>query len=61
MLKIDPRFSLESEKRLTAFKDPVIGERRLAALRKAGLPDKPPLPLPDKPSIAVLPFVKHDR
>jgi len=25
--------------------------------RKAGLPDKPPLPLPDKPSIAVLPFV----
>ena len=27
------------------------------ALRKAGLSDKPPLPLPDKPSIAVLPFV----
>jgi adenylate cyclase len=27
------------------------------ALRKAGIPDKPPLPLPDKPSIAVLPFV----
>jgi adenylate cyclase len=26
-------------------------------LIKAGLPDKPPLPLPDKPSIAVLPFV----
>jgi adenylate cyclase len=37
VLKIDPRFSLESEKRLTAFKDPVYGERRLAALRKAGL------------------------
>jgi adenylate cyclase len=29
----------------------------LEALRKAGLPEKPPLPLPDKPSIAVLPFV----
>lgn len=29
----------------------------VAALRKAGLPEKPPLPLPDKPSIAVLPFV----
>jgi TolB-like protein len=28
-----------------------------AALRKAGLPENPPLPLPDKPSIAVLPFV----
>ncbi len=32
-------------------------ERYIDALRKAGLPDKPPLPLPDKPSIAVLPFV----
>ena len=58
VLKIDPKFSLEgAAKRLTAYKDPAIGERRLAALRKAGLPDKPPLPLPDKPSIAVLPFV----
>ncbi len=37
VLKIDPKFSLENEKRLTAFKDPSIGERRLAALRKAGL------------------------
>ena len=37
VLKIDPKFSLENEKRLTAFKDPAIGERRLAALRKAGL------------------------
>jgi len=27
------------------------------ALRKAGLPETPPLPIPDKPSIAVLPFV----
>jgi adenylate cyclase len=27
------------------------------ALRKAGLPETPPLPLPEKPSIAVLPFV----
>jgi adenylate cyclase len=39
VLKIDPKFSLEREKRLTAFKDPDIGERRLAALRKAGLPE----------------------
>jgi adenylate cyclase len=28
----------------------------LEGLRKAGLPDEPPLALPDKPSIAVLPF-----
>jgi len=30
--------------------------RMLDALRMAGLPEEPPLPLPDKPSIAVLPF-----
>lgn len=29
----------------------------LESLRRAGLPETPPLPLPDKPSIAVLPFV----
>jgi len=29
----------------------------MAALRKAALPETPPLPLPDKPSIAVLSFV----
>jgi adenylate cyclase len=29
----------------------------MAALREAGIPETPPLPLPDKPSIAVLPFV----
>jgi TolB-like protein len=28
----------------------------LEGLRKAGFPDEPPLALPDKPSIAVLPF-----
>jgi adenylate cyclase len=39
VLKINPKFSLGKEKRLTAFKDPTIGERRLAALRKAGLPE----------------------
>lgn len=39
------------------YKNPADLERRLTTLRKAGLPDKPPLSLPDKPSIAVLPFV----
>jgi TolB-like protein len=33
----------------------------IAALRKAGLPETPPLPLPDKPSIAVLPFENLNR
>jgi adenylate cyclase len=39
------------------LKDKAELERVIDALRKAGLPEKPPLPLPDKPSIAVLPFV----
>jgi adenylate cyclase len=38
------------------YKDPAEIERVTALLRKAGLPDKPPMPLPDKPSIAVLAF-----
>jgi adenylate cyclase len=42
---------------LCPFKDKAERERLIDALLKAGLPEKPPLPLPDKPSIAVLPFV----
>ena len=38
------------------FKNPEVAESFFVALRKAGIPEKPPLPLPDKPSIAVLPF-----
>ena len=33
-----------------------LGSANSTLYSKAGLPDKPPLPLPDKPSIAVLPF-----
>ena len=40
----------------TRYKDPAQTERLLDDLRRAGLPEEPPLPLPDKPSIAVLPF-----
>ena len=56
VLELNPKFSLDAFQKLLPYKDPVTLERRLVALRKAGLPDKPPLPLPDKPSIAVLPF-----
>ena len=56
VLKINPKYSLENFKKVASYKNPAHLERRLVALRKAGLPDKPPLPLPDKPSIAVLPF-----
>ncbi|MCJ7803252.1 MAG: tetratricopeptide repeat protein, partial [Desulfobacterales bacterium] len=34
-----------------------IAEAVRKAYRKVGIPETPPLPLPDKPSIAVLPFV----
>jgi len=56
ILKLNPKFSLERFAK-TMLHRGAVKERYLAALRKAGLPDTPPLPLPDKPSIAVLPFV----
>jgi len=40
-----------------SYKTEKIYSNVIEALRKAGLPETPPLPLPDKPSIAVLPFV----
>jgi adenylate cyclase len=56
ILRINPRFSFEGKKQKLPYKDQSVVERLEESLRKAGLPDKPPLPLPDKPSIAVLPF-----
>jgi len=58
VLKIEPEFSLKVVKHINTYDytDPALMERRLNALRKAGIPDNPPLPLPDKPSIAVLAF-----
>jgi adenylate cyclase len=57
VLKERPQLTLESLKRFFIYKNRDHLERLLSALRKAGLPETPPLPLPDKPSIAVLPFV----
>ena len=57
ILKINPNFSVEEAKKVHRWRDPEYSERWLSSLRKAGIPEKPPLPLPDKPSIAVLPFV----
>ena len=56
VLRIQPKFSLKRFANRIAIKDKTERERNIDALRKAGLPDEPPLPLPDKPSIAVLPF-----
>jgi len=57
LLRVDFTYSLERYRKQSFYKDPARLEWYLSALRKAGIPDKPPLPLPDKPSIAVLPFV----
>jgi adenylate cyclase len=55
-LEINPKISCKSWGKALVYKDPAQTELILEALRKAGLPETQPLPLPDKPSIAVLPF-----
>jgi TolB-like protein/Flp pilus assembly protein TadD len=57
ILRIDPKFSVKRFARGQPYKNQSDTELFINALRKAGLPETPPLPLPDKPSIAVLPFV----
>jgi adenylate cyclase len=56
ILKLNPNFSLERFSKRMLHRG-AVKELYLAALRRAGLPETPPLSLPDKPSIAVLPFV----
>ena len=56
VLRIFPQFSLEYYAKFDLYKNKTDFERYLESLRKAGIPDTPPLPLPDKPSIAVLAF-----
>ena len=59
ILKIEPEFSLERLNSINTYDytDPVLMERRLKALRKAGIPESPHgKEPPEKPSIAVLPF-----
>jgi TolB-like protein/Tfp pilus assembly protein PilF len=56
VLEVNPDFSLEWFRKVNLFKNPSHLKPFLEALHKAGIPDKPPLLLPDKPSIAVLPF-----
>ena len=56
ILKLNPNFSLGWYEKTLTYKNLADKELIISALRKAGLPEKPPMPLPDKPSIAVLPF-----
>jgi TolB-like protein/Flp pilus assembly protein TadD len=55
-MEIDPKFSSEVCRTGELYRDPDYLNRLIDAMRKAGLPEHPPLLLPDKPSIAVLPF-----
>ena len=55
-LKQNPKASIKGYAATIPYKDPAEIERIKASLRKAGLPESPPIQLPDKPSIAVLPF-----
>ena len=59
LLRIMPDWSIEGwkQRQVGGWKNQTDVEHFAEGLRRAGLPEKPPLPLPDKPSIAVLPFV----
>jgi adenylate cyclase len=59
VLRLFPKYSLEGyRQRLHPMDmDPAAVESQIEALREAGLPEYSPFALPDKPSIAVLPFV----
>jgi len=46
VLKINPRFSLEWVSRTSALKDRSRLDKVINEMRKAGLPDKPPLAPP---------------
>jgi len=58
LLRIVPDWSIEGWKQRLGdyWKNQADHDHFAEGLRKAGLPEKTPLPLPDKPSIAVLPF-----
>ena len=57
ILKANPNWSLEVMKRVFVYRNQSNLDRLVKAGLKAGLSEKPPIQLPDKPSIAVLPFV----
>ena len=58
ILKIDPEFTLPKLRKYLqkVFKNENDIGHIIGGLRNAGLPERPPLPLPEKPSVAVLPL-----
>ncbi|MCG6973829.1 MAG: tetratricopeptide repeat protein, partial [Desulfobacterales bacterium] len=55
VMRIDPKFSLDRYAKRIPYRKELVAQLA-KAWRKAGLPEHPSLKLPDKPSIAVLPF-----
>ena len=56
VLRINPKFSIKYFAKTVPYKNAADRQLVINALRTAGIPETPPLPLPDKPSIAVLAF-----
>jgi adenylate cyclase len=61
ILKINPSFSMEEAKKVHRWRDPEYSERWLSSLRKAGLPDKPPLTLPGQTLHCCAAICQHER
>jgi TolB-like protein/Flp pilus assembly protein TadD len=59
VLRLFPEYSLEVARKQAQLMnmDPTVMENDIEALREAGLPEYSPIALPDRSSIAVLPFV----
>jgi hypothetical protein len=55
-LRVFPQLSVAAYRRVTHYRDPAELEQLLEVLRTAGLPETPPRPVPDKPSIVASPF-----
>ena len=56
VLRLEPDFTIREHFENMPWRDRDGMQRFMDALRRAGLPENPPLQVPDKPSIAVLPF-----
>ena len=56
VMKLNPKFYVKKLERTLPYKNAEVKKRYIEALRNTGLPYEPPLPLPVKPSIAVLAF-----
>ena len=56
LLRLNPKFAVKQYEKTSWFKNREKWNLIISGLRKAGLPEHQPLKLPEKPSIAVLPF-----